>query len=449
MLIGWVWGIGLWWGADSLVVSVSQALQRAIEQAPDLQAAATDIEAAAVDRERARALRWIPEINLRGFLTLTPAAQGDYRDPDLGWDWSRPGPFTQWVVEGVQPIYLWNRTKILQEAASALQEAAEQNWLRQREEVAWRVAQLYYGTLYVQALDELRQEAEGLLRRALRLLDSLLAEGAEGVRQADLYKARLFEEQLRLQALELERQHRVLQEGWRLQLGLSSSVQIRPLDSALQRIPLPIRPLEEYQALALAYRPELFGLRAAMEAAEATYRVTRLDRLPQVLLGVRAELSLAPHVSRFRNPFVYDPMNARYIGAGIVIRQNLNFRLTALALDRARLRREQVRAQYEALKRAVEAEVAQAWSEFRAKDSASVALERALRVANEWLRTEEINFDLDLGSAKDLVEAVQARLELRRNLYTVLYERYLAWLRLQRASGRLYEALMHQKRGES
>ncbi|MCS7082297.1 MAG: TolC family protein [Bacteroidota bacterium] len=445
MVLGWVWGVGLLWGADSLVLTLPGALERALERSAELRATAVEVRLAELERERARALRWLPELSLRGFLTLTPSAQGDYRDPDLSWDWSRPGPFSQWVLEALQPIYLWNRTGALYEAAAAAQEAAEQGRARKADEIAFRVAQLYYTSLYLRELEALRQEAEGLLRRALRLLDSLFAQGEEGVRQADLYKARLLQEQLRLRALELERQQRVLQEGWRLQLDLPEGVRVYPADSALRREPYFLRPLADYVALALDQRPELRGLGAALAAAMATHRATQAERLPQVFFGLRGEWSMAPHVSSFRNPFVYDPLNARYVGAGVVIRQNLNFRQSALALKRTRARAEQLQAQREALQQAIRAEVTQAWAEFAAKDSACAALERALQVANEWLRTEEINFDLALGSAKDLVEAVQSQFELRMALYTTLYERQLAWLRLQQVSGRLRAELLARK----
>jgi predicted RNA-binding protein associated with RNAse of E/G family len=60
-----------------------------------------------------------------------------------------------------------------------------------------------------------------------------------------------------------------------------------------------------------------------------------------------------------------------------------------------------------------------------------------MRTTREWLRTEQINFDLDLGDPQDLVDAVQANLETRASYYEAVQRYNVAVLRLLRTAGTL------------
>jgi len=60
-----------------------------------------------------------------------------------------------------------------------------------------------------------------------------------------------------------------------------------------------------------------------------------------------------------------------------------------------------------------------------------------VRTTREWLRTEQINFDLDLGDPQNLVDAVQSNLETRAAYYEAVQRYNVAVLRLLRTAGTL------------
>ncbi len=80
-------------------------------------------------------------------------------------------------------------------------------------------------------------------------------------------------------------------------------------------------------------------------------------------------------------------------------------------------------------------EVEEAYRNVRIAQAALEARDRALTISKEWLRTEQINFDLDLGDTENLVRAVRENLELQARYYEAVYNYNRAVLRLQRAVG--------------
>ncbi|PSQ91017.1 MAG: TolC family protein, partial [Bacteroidetes bacterium QS_4_64_154] len=63
--------------------------------------------------------------------------------------------------------------------------------------------------------------------------------------------------------------------------------------------------------------------------------------------------------------------------------------------------------------------------------------DRSTTIAGEWLRTEQVNFDLDLGDTEDLVKAVRADLEARARYLEAVKQYNVAVLNLLQATGTL------------
>ncbi|WP_369407499.1 TolC family protein [Rhodothermus marinus] len=115
----------------------------------------------------------------------------------------------------------------------------------------------------------------------------------------------------------------------------------------------------------------------------------------------------------------------------------MNFGQTRARVEQARAQRNEVAYQLEAARQLVRFEVEEAYRNVRIAQAALEARDRALTISKEWLRTEQINFDLDLGDTENLVRAVRENLELQARYYEAVYNYNRAVLRLQRAVGML------------
>ena len=148
-------------------------------------------------------------------------------------------------------------------------------------------------------------------------------------------------------------------------------------------------------------------------------------------------LSGAPERVRQPNPYINEPLRSRSVRAGIGLRQKLNFLQTRARVEQARAERNKVQYQQESARQLILFEVEEAYRNVLIARAALDAQDRALQISKEWLREEEINFDLDLGDTENLVRAVQSNLELEARYFEAIHRFNVAALRLLDATGTL------------
>ncbi len=119
---------------------------------------------------------------------------------------------------------------------------------------------------------------------------------------------------------------------------------------------------------------------------------------------------------------------------------DLNVRQTRARVEQARAQLSEVVHQSEAARQLVMMEVESAWRTLRVRQAAVTAAEEALHLSKEWLRTEQVNFDFDLGNTENLVDAVRSNLELQAARHQAVYDCNVAVLRLLASAGLLDRA---------
>ena len=61
--------------------------------------------------------------------------------------------------------------------------------------------------------------------------------------------------------------------------------------------------------------------------------------------------------------------------------------------------------------------------------------QEALKIAKEWLRSEQLDYDLGFGESKDLIDAVRQELELRLEEKQSIFEYNQAMAKLNKSAG--------------
>jgi outer membrane protein TolC len=61
--------------------------------------------------------------------------------------------------------------------------------------------------------------------------------------------------------------------------------------------------------------------------------------------------------------------------------------------------------------------------------------QNALQIAKEWLRSEQLDYDLGFGESKDLIDAVRQELELRLSEKQSIFEYNTAVAKLNKTAG--------------
>jgi outer membrane protein TolC len=166
--------------------------------------------------------------------------------------------------------------------------------------------------------------------------------------------------------------------------------------------------------------------------------VARSDYYPKV--AVQATLSQSVTLPERPNPdnaFVGDSFMGTGTRTGIGIQQSLNFGQTRAQVEQAEAELDAVQYQRTAAEQLVRFEVEEAYRSLLTAQASVASRDRSTTIAGEWLRTEQVNFDLDLGNTEDLVKAVRAELETRAQYLQAVQRYNVAVLDLLRATGTL------------
>lgn len=436
---------------DTVRVNVEAAIRRALEISPEVGAVAAQQAFAEARYGLARASRFATEFNLTTAHAAAPGlkipADFDpgfdleeprsalYLDPRVRNDWGDWHPFNRAEVQLLQPLYTWGElTGNLRAARHGVEvEAAEVEG--EALSVALRTGELYYGLLLTDELLRLTQRAGDIVEQAKREIRRLLDEGAQDVDDADLFQVQITEQEYLQRVVEVQQQHRTARSALARQLFLPEGTQVVPTESVLTPLPLVLDSLDAYFALALDNRPELDQAAAGVEAREALVDVARSHYFPKLFLGFEANWSYAAGRYRQRNPYIGDPFLGRGIQAGLGVRQQLNFGQTRARVEQAEAELNEVRFQQQAARQLVLFEVEEAYRNFVIARSALAARDSALTLSKEWLQTEYINFDLELGDTENLVRAVQTNLTLEASYFDAVRQYNVAVLRLLDAAG--------------
>lgn len=429
--------------ADTLRFDLASAVTRALEVSPEVGAVEADRAYAEARSRLARASRYLTEFKMTSVHAPGPGLKNLdgtptdrlYLNPDVRNDWSRLRPFTRVEVELLQPIYTWGelggniraaRQGVAVEAAAVREKEAE---------VALHTGELYYNVLLAEALFRVAEEARDALTQAKKEIEKLLDEGAEGVDEADRFQILIAEQEFERRKVEVTQQRLTARTALARRLFLPDGAVLAPEDAALTPVPFSLDSLDAYVATALTMRPELSRAAAGVAARQALVEVARSDYYPKLFLGASFKLSAIEGRYRQRNPYVSDPFLSRGLQAGLGIRQKLNFAQTRARVEQARAQRDEVRFQAEGARQLIRFEVEEAYRNVLIAQSALEARGKALQLSKEWLRTEQINFDLDIGDTDNLIKAVQTKLELEAAHQQAVRQYNVAVLRLMRAAG--------------
>jgi outer membrane protein TolC len=196
--------------------------------------------------------------------------------------------------------------------------------------------------------------------------------------------------------------------------------------------------------LGLRNRPEVDQARAGVEAREALVDVAQSDYYPKI--GVQASIAQSvtlPERPNPKNAFVGDSFMGTGTRTGVGIALDLNFGQTQAKVEQAKAELSEVEHQQAAARQLVQFEVEEAFRNLVIANTAVESRDRSTTISGEWLRTEQINFDLGFADTENLVKAVRADLEARARYAEAVKQYNVAVLKLLRATGTLTDRVQN------
>lgn len=432
---------------DTVSLNLEATITRAMDISPDVEERRAGLAFAQARSRLAQASRFLTEFSATSAHAVAPGldipadntfpTDALYLNPDVRNDWEDLRPFNRVEFEALQPIWTWGELSKSIEAAQHGVDLERADVANKELEVGLRAAELYYNVLLTDALLRLAQQTGDIVERAKREIDRLLQEGADDVDDADLFQVQLTEQEYLRRVVEIEQRSLTARTALRRQLFLPDGTVLVPEEATLEPLPFVLDSLDTYLAQGLLRRPELQQAAAGVAARDALVDVARSDYYPKLFVGLRGNFAYAEGRYRQRNPYIGESFLSRGFQVGAGMRMQLNVLQTRAKVEQARAQRDEVRFQQEGAQQLILFEVEEAYRNLVIAQAALNAQTEALRISREWLRLEQINFDLDLGDTENLVDAVRAQLEEEARYYETVYNYNRAILRLLRSTGTL------------
>lgn len=394
--------------------------------------------------EQAKSQRILPSINFNtqhgvvpGVVSQVPGlSEGQYYlDPNLENDWEDWAVFTRAELNAVQPIFSWGAINSAVKAAEEGAKAAEFRYDAVTSEAEYQLFELYYSYLLALEIQRILDDANGQLEQVDETLKEMQEEGNPDLEESDIFKLDIFKAEFQSQRVEVHQSLEFVQRMWNYALQAPEGVIYIPEERFLDPLPYEIEEYMFYEDSAIRSRSELKGVEAGIEALKNSVESTRAQQYPILFLGITGSFAHTPNRPRQTNPFIINNSNYASAGVGFGIRQNLNFQSLRNKVERTEIEYQRVNDLHKAVTDGIILEVNETYREAVIADSKRNQTNEALKIARNWVRNEQLNYDLGFGDVENLLEAVQKELELRLNLKQNTFELNKKIAALYKASG--------------
>ena len=430
---------------DTLRVNLQEFIERSRNESALLNAQRSSIELSQNRVDQAKSQRILPRIELSTAHGLVPAVKSDipglpegqyYLDPNLRNDWYDWGLFTRAEITSLQPIYTWGAIGNAINAARQGVIVAEAEFAGQQADYELRLMELYYSRLLAMELQQLISDAWGQIEEAEEKIEELIAEGDEDLEDADLFQFRIFKHEFLSRMDEVNESVKFTESAWNLALNNdNSTVVYMPESNFLDPIAFESYDIRYYEEHAQQLRSEIKQYSAIHSAAEYGLKISKVANYPSLFMGLSASFAKTPNRPKQRNPFIINSTNYESVSYGIGFRQNLNFLVNKNNINRSQLQVRQARYAKEAARDGILLDVREKFRNMMMSYSKLENTREALQISEEWLRLEQIDYDLGFGEVKKLVDAVKANLELEASYKQRIFEFNVNSSKLNRAAG--------------
>jgi len=346
------------------------------------------------------------------------------------------GIFGLATINLVQPVYTFGKLSSYKEAATQGVAVEEGRVAEKKADIVLKVKELYYGHLLALESRGLLGDLKEQIDKALEKVQKSLEAESPTADQVDLFKLRTFSSELEKHQSEAEKGVELSRDALATYLGLGPNQQV-----ALDRDTLDIEVRQAAGAdvqiaEALRLRPEMAQVRAGVGATRALVDAERSNYFPHFFVALVGAWSGATNRSFIENPFVNDTFSQR--GAGLIggFKLNVDFGITGGKVRTAQAEHMKIVETKNYAERFIPLQVRKARAEMEEARKSIEATREGYLNARKWMVAAVANFDLGIGEAKDVADALSSFARLRADNFRATYNYNLSLANLDRATGR-------------
>lgn len=402
------------WCEDLDALSLEECLRLALSNHPSLRQAKGATRGAAAQLEQARA-----ENRVKVTATGSLGYDGDYEDWDGRYHSESAG------LTASKTLYDTGRNRLKKEMQSETLKAARQNERQSQATVAASAKRAYYDLV----LKVLNRDVE---REKLHNLEEHLksAKGLYEVGQSafiDVTRAEADAASARVSLLKAENDIQISQEALKVAMGLSDAGTFDLALSTELLLPHPAGSLEELMETALSDRPDYLQALHTLRARELGVSSAARDGSPTITGQATSSFSKLEGSSSLENYGFRVSLNVPIVDGGA----------TAAAVESARAQVDQQTAAVDSLRQQIAYGVRSAALSLTNATQRVRSSEASVRYAEENLELAQGRYDVGVGNAIELSDAVSQLASARYAYYQALYDAQAARADLDEAMGHL------------
>jgi outer membrane protein len=390
------------------ILTLQELIEMATAKSPDLATTRSEVASARQDLEQVKAAHY-PQVETLSLIgPVDNAKRPEVRgariiDPSAG----GIGVFGRMDFTLAQPLYTFGKLSNREEAAGRGVRAVELKLEEKRNEITFRIKQLYYAYIVARAGLDVAKDADGFFDDAGKRISRLLQLGSSNVMEEDLYRVDAYRaDSLRLRA-EAEKGARVSYFALKSLIGFPPEEEFDIAERALPTRGEDLAEQQSYIQKALTGRPELKQLEEALAAQDSQVRAAQSDRYPSFFVALFGSLAGAPGRETLHNSYIPDVFNHAYAGIVTGINWHFDFGISGAKVDKQRAEYEKLVHTKASGRQQIPIQVANTYQQIKEWKAAMESYHQAALASRKWLVSALTSFDMGVGTADDMLRAIE------------------------------------------
>ncbi|MFT3949660.1 MAG: TolC family protein [Agriterribacter sp.] len=328
-----------------------------------------------------------------------------------------------------QPIFAGNQFRYARKSAELMIEVSRLNGETDKDEIAYNIINAYINYYKLKQNQKILVQNLSDIENKLEEIKKFESQGL--ATKNDVLRFELEKSNMKLSAIELENNRKVVNYNLNILLGLPDSTVIDGQDVSYK---LEMNDsFEDYAAQALKDRKELAGLKYQDQLSDININKVKDEKLPTV--GVAGNLY-------YINPSKdFIPKNGAFL-APFMIGVNIGWDISTLyknknKLNEAKIQKQEIAARNEIVKDQVKTEVYKNYIQYKQALEKIVVLQDAITQATENERITESKFRNNLATTTDRIDAQTLLYQARTNLELAKSDATAAYYALLKSTGHI------------